>query len=462
MSCAVVDVGHPPWYAVVAMEVGVQDQDETLVILVVDDRWDNLEDMQELLDEIGRPVHCVDSGAKALAYMAQGHVGLVLLDVQMPRMDGFEVARRMRDDPRTRFTPIIFISGMIQTDDVLSQGYGAGAVDFISKPVQPVILLHKVRALLEHEQYRSGLLRLSQQLERERAFNASILENTAEGIMVVGDDGRIRFANPAITRMLGCTSDELTASELLTWIDTPREERWQASSFYGHWQRRENLRLHDANLRTRDGRSVPVALSCSPLPDDQNAMILLALDMSVVRDLHHQLESLAITDALTGLLNRRGFLQELQAAISRNERTGQSAALLYLDLDGFKHINDTLGHERGDQVLRWVSVQLKTCLRPYDHLARIGGDEFTVIIDSLGGPTDAASVAEKLIEQVSSEQSFQGELFRLGVSIGIALLPADGKTIEEVMRAADTAMYAAKRGGRRQFCFYRSDVLPVS
>lgn len=347
MSCAVVDVGHPPWYAVVAMEVGVQDQDETLVILVVDDRWDNLEDMQELLDEIGRPVHCVDSGAKALAYMAQGHVGLVLLDVQMPRMDGFEVARRMRDDPRTRFTPIIFISGMIQTDDVLSQGYGAGAVDFISKPVQPVILLHKVRALLEHEQYRSGLLRLSQQLERERAFNASILENTAEGIMVVGDDGRIRFANPAITRMLGCTSDELTASELLTWIDTPREERWQASSFYGHWQRRENLRLHDANLRTRDGRSVPVALSCSPLPDDQNAMILLALDMSVVRDLHHQLESLAITDALTGLLNRRGFLQELQAAISRNERTGQSAALLYLDLDGFKHINDTLGHERG-------------------------------------------------------------------------------------------------------------------
>lgn len=444
------------------MEVGVQDQDKTLGILVVDDRWDNLEDMQELLEDIGRPVHCLDSGAKALEFLAQGQVGLVLLDVQMPRMDGFEVARRMRDDPRTRFTPIIFISGMIQTDDVLSQGYGAGAVDFISKPVQPAILLHKVRALLEREQYRSGLLRLSQQLERERAFNASILDNTAEGIMVVGDDGRVRFANPAIARMLGCQDAELAGSELLTWIDTPREERWQASSFYQHWLRRENLRLHDANLRTRDGQRVPVALSCSPLPDEQNAMILLALDMSVVRDLHQQLESLAITDALTGLLNRRGFLQELQAAISRNERTGQKAALLYLDLDGFKHINDTLGHEMGDQVLRWVSVQLKTCLRPYDHLARIGGDEFTVIIDSLGSPADAASVAEKLIEQVSSEQRFQGESFSLGVSIGIALLPADGNTIEEVLRAADTAMYAAKRGGRRQFCFYGAELQPLS
>ncbi|SDI45074.1 PAS domain S-box-containing protein/diguanylate cyclase (GGDEF) domain-containing protein [Pseudomonas flavescens] len=434
----------------------MQDQDETLGILVVDDRWENLEDMQELLEEVGRPVHCVDSGAKALEYMQHAHLGLVLLDVQMPRMDGFEVARRMRAEPRTRFTPIIFISGISQTDDVLSKGYGAGAVDFISKPVQPAILLHKVRALLEHEQYRSGLLRLSQQLERERAFNASILENTAEGILVVGDDGRIRFANPAIARMLGCHGDELAGSELLAWIDTPREDHWQTSSFHQYWLRREHLRLHDANLRSRDGSDVPVALSCSPLPDDQNAMIVLALDMSLVRDLHRQLESLAITDALTGLLNRRGFLRELQASISRNERTGQQAALLYLDLDGFKHINDTLGHETGDQVLRRVSEQLKACLRPYDRLARIGGDEFTVILDSLGGPADAASVAEKLVLQVSGEQPevSQGVQLALGVSIGIACIPADGNSVEDVLRAADTAMYAAKRGGRRQFRFY--------
>lgn len=440
----------------------VQEQDQTLGILVVDDRVENLEDMQELLEEIERPVHCIDSGAKALEFLAQTQVGLVLLDVQMPRMDGFEVARRMREDPRTRFTPIIFISGMIQTDDVLSQGYGAGAVDFMSKPVQPAILLHKVRALLEHEQYRSSLLRLSQQLERERAFNASILDNTAEGIMVVGDDGRIRFANPAIARMLGCTSDELAGSELLGWIDTPHEDHWHASSFHQHWQRGETLRLHDANLRNREGRSVPVALSCSPLPDGQQAMILLALDMSVVRDLHRQLESLAITDALTGLLNRRGFLQELQASISRNERTGQKAALLFLDLDGFKLINDSLGHEAGDKVLRWVSGQLKACLRPYDRLARIGGDEFTVILDSLNSPSDAASVAHKLIDQISGEQQFEGMHFNLGASVGIACLPADGTTIEDVLRAADTAMYAAKRGGRRQFRFYDAEAQPLS
>ena len=162
---------------------------------------------------------------------------------------------------------------------------------------------------------------------------------------------------------------------------------------------------------------------------------------------------MVITDALTGLLNRRGFLQELQASISRHQRTGQKAALLYLDLDGFKRINDTLGHERGDQVLRQVSSQLKGCLRPYDRLARIGGDEFTVILDSLGSPAEAASVAQKLVHQVS-DQAGEGDLSGLGVSIGIACLPTDGDTVEDLLRAADTAMYEAKRGGRRQYRFY--------
>ncbi len=428
---------------------------EPLEILVVDDRQDNLDDMQELLESIEQPVHCVDSGAKALDYLAQGEVALVLLDVQMPRMDGFEVARRMRSDPHTRLIPIIFISGMAQTDEILNQGYGAGAMDFIAKPVQSAMLLHKVRALLAHERSRRELLRMAQQLERERAFNASILDNTAEGILVVGEEGRIRFANPAITRMLGCQENELTGSDLLDWIDVGGAVQWQASSFYQHWQRREHLRLHDANLRTREGRLVPVALSCSPLPDEGRGMVLLALDMSVVRDLHRQLESLVITDALTGLLNRRGFLQELQAAISRHQRTGQKAALLYLDLDGFKRINDTLGHERGDQVLRQVSGQLKSCLRPYDRLARIGGDEFTVILDSLVSPGEAASVAQKLVQQVAG-QSGAGDLSGLGVSIGIACLPADGSTVEDLLRAADTAMYTAKHAGRGQYRFYEA------
>lgn len=427
----------------------MQVYDQALEILVVDDEEDNLEGMQELLESLERTVRCVDSGAKALACMRSGAIGLVLMDVQMPGMDGFEVARRMRADPDTRFTPIIFISGMRQTDAVLTQGYCAGAVDFMSKPVHPEMLLHKARVLLEHEQYRRNLLQTSQQLERARAFNASILDNTAEGILVVDSEGVIRFANPAIRGMLGCSDDELQGSHLLGWIETPHEENWQASKWLDHLHRGESLRVHDANLRSRDGRIIPVALSCSPLTQGQQAMTILALDMSAVRELHHQLEVMTITDPLTGLLNRRGFIQALQAAISRNQRTGRMSALLFLDLDGFKHINDQFGHDRGDDALRWVSSQLQSCLRPYDRLARIGGDEFTVIIEGVNGQEDAAAVAEKLIGQVTADP----QRFRLGASIGIACLPDNGNTVEDLMRAADVAMYDAKRRGKGQYRF---------
>jgi diguanylate cyclase (GGDEF)-like protein/PAS domain S-box-containing protein len=423
---------------------------EALEILVVDDQKENLTEMQELLEELGRTVRCVDSGAKALECMATGKIGLVLMDVQMPGMDGFEVARRMRADANTRFTPIIFISGMRQTDAVLDQGYSAGAVDFITKPVHPTMLMHKARVLLDLDRYRRGLLRTSEQLERERSFNASILDNTAEGIVVVGGDGRIGFANPAIARMLGCSSTELQGTELIDWIETPHEDNWQTSVWKEHMDRGESLRLHDANLRSRDGRSIPVAVSCSPLPDGQQAMTLLALDMSAVRELYRKLEVMTITDALTGLLNRRGFIHALQAAISRTQRTGRLSALLFLDLDGFKQINDKFGHDRGDEALRWVSGQLQTCLRPYDQLARIGGDEFTVIIEGVDGREDIAAVADKLVRQVSADQ----DRFALGVSIGIACLPESGDNVEDIMRAADTAMYEAKHRGKGQYRFH--------
>ncbi|MGE8496286.1 MAG: diguanylate cyclase domain-containing protein [Pseudomonas sp.] len=437
-------------------------QEETQVILVVDDQRDNLEAMEELLEDGNWRVRCVDSGAEALQCLAEIDVAMVLLDVHMPHMDGFEVARFMRGDPRTRFTPIIFISGLAQTAEILEQGYSAGAVDFIMKPVQPVVLRHKVQVLLEHERYRNGLLRMTRQLESARAFNASILDNAAEGIMVVGEDGLVRFANPAITRMLDCSIHDLKGSELLSWIAAPQEESWHLSAFYLHWQRQDTLRLHDASLQTAAGRCIPVTLSCSPLPGDQQAMVLLALDMTRERDLHQQLESLAITDALTGLLNRRGFMRELQAAIARSERADQLTAVLYLDLDGFKQINDSLGHETGDQLLRWVSDQLKASLRPYDRLARMGGDEFTVILDSLSCLDDAGCVAEKLIEQLSRQYDLEGEVFHLGASIGIACLPAYGGTVEEVLRAADAAMYAAKRSGRRQFRFSEEPSQPMA
>lgn len=423
------------------------------VLLIVDDYPENLISMRALLQRQDWHVMTAASGFEALNLLLEHDIDLVLLDVQMPGMDGFEVARLMRGSQRTRLTPIIFLTANEQSQDAVIKGYASGAVDYLFKPFDPQILKPKVQALLEHQRNRRALQRLSHDLEVARAFNASVLDNAAEGILVLSEDGMIRFANPAISRLLNAPVKDLEGKEFLDFLQKPHIPLWADSEFYAGYQRGETLRLHDALLRTAPGQQVPVALSCAPLPSEQHAMVVTVLDMSVVRHLHQQLEFQAVTDPLTGLLNRRGFYQTVENLLLRGERSDSSWVLLYLDLDGFKRVNDSLGHDAGDRVLRWVSEQLKACLRPFDILARMGGDEFTALLD-LEFPEQAAKIAEKLIERVSVCQQIEGLDIVLGASIGIATYPDCGRNLDGLLRASDIAMYEAKRAGRQQYRFY--------
>lgn len=423
------------------------------VLLIVDDYPENLISMRALLQRQDWHVMTAASGFEALNLLLEHDVDLVLLDVQMPGMDGFEVARLMRGSQRTRLTPIIFLTANEQSQDAVIKGYASGAVDYLFKPFDPQILKPKVQALLEHQRNRRALQRLSHDLEVARAFNASVLDNAAEGILVLCEDGLIRFANPAISRLLNAPVKELEGKEFLDYLQKPHIPLWADSELLAGYKRGETLRLHDALLRTAPGQQVPVALSCAPLPAEQHAMVVTVLDMSVVRHLHQQLEFQAVTDPLTGLLNRRGFYQTVENLLLRGERSDSSWVLLYLDLDGFKRVNDSLGHDAGDRVLRWVSEQLKACLRPFDILARMGGDEFTALLD-LEFPEQAAKIAEKLIERVSVCQQIEGLDIALGASIGIATYPDCGSNLDGLLRASDIAMYEAKRAGRQQYRFY--------
>ncbi|VVM84121.1 Sensor histidine kinase RcsC [Pseudomonas fluorescens] len=431
--------------------------DGTSTLLIVDDYPENLISMRALLQRQDWQVITAASGFEALSLLLEHDIDLVLLDVQMPGMDGFEVARLMRGSQRTRLTPIIFLTANEKSQDAVLKGYASGAVDYLFKPFDPQILKPKVQALLEHQRNRRALQRLSHDLEVARAFNASVLDNAAEGILVVGEDGLIRFANPAMSRLLNATLQDLQGKAFLDFLQKPHIPIWTDSELLAGYKRGETLRLHDALLRTAPGQQVPVALSCAPLPSEQQAMVVTVLDMSVVRHLHQQLEFQAVTDPLTGLLNRRGFYQTVENLLLRGERTDRAWVLLYLDLDGFKRVNDSLGHDAGDRVLRWVSEQLKACLRPFDILARMGGDEFTALLD-LEFPEQAAKIAEKLIERVSICQQIDGLDIALGASIGIATYPDCGASLDGLLRASDIAMYEAKRAGRQQYRFYDHDM----
>ncbi len=428
------------------------------VLLVVDDYQENLISMRALLARQDWQVLTASSGIEALSTLLEHDVDLVLLDVQMPGMDGFEVARLMRGSQRTRLTPIIFLTANEQSQAAVLKGYASGAVDYLFKPFDPQILKPKVQALLEQQRNRRALQRLTRDLEAARAFNASVLENAAEGILVVAEDGIIRFANPAISRLLMAPVEQLQGAGLLDFVLSPTAPQWRDSAFYQAYLERDIYRLHDAILRTSSGQPLPVALSCAPLPGEQRAMVVTVLDMSVVRSLHQQLEHQAVTDPLTGLLNRRGFYQAAESALVRSEHSEKHHALMFLDLDGFKRINDSLGHETGDLILNWVAEQLKDCLGGHGILARMGGDEFTALLDDLDYPEQAARFAEKCIERMSVRQRIDGLDVTLGVSIGIAVYPDCGANLEGLLRAADTAMYAAKQAGRQQYRYYDEDL----
>ncbi|AZF40589.1 Sensory box/GGDEF family protein [Pseudomonas sp. R1-43-08] len=431
--------------------------DGSSVLLVVDDYPENLVSMRAVLQREDWRIITAASGMEALELLLVYDVDLVLLDVRMPGMDGFEVARLMRGSQRTSMTPIIFLTADAQSPDAVLKGYASGAIDYLFKPFDPHILKPKVQALLEHQHNRRALQRLSHDLEAARAFNASVLDNAAEGILVVGEGSVIEYANPAISRLLNATMAELQGESFLSFLQKPHVPAWLGFPMYEAYRKGETWRLHDAILRTSRGQQVPVALSCAPLPAEQKAMVVTVLDMSEVRHLHQQLEFQAVTDPLTGLLNRRGFYQTVGNMLSRSERNEQSLVLLYLDLDGFKRVNDTLGHDAGDRVLRWVSEQMQACLRSYDILGRMGGDEFTALLE-LEFPEQAAKIAEKLIERVSVCQQVDGLEVMLGVSIGIATFPDCGSDLSGLLRAADIAMYEAKRAGRQQYRYYDQEM----
>ncbi|MBA1202926.1 EAL domain-containing protein [Pseudomonas capeferrum] len=428
------------------------------VLLVVDDYPENLLSMRALLTRQDWQVLTASSGTEALSALLEHEVDLVLLDVQMPEMDGFEVARLMRGSQRTRLTPIIFLTANEQSQASVIKGYASGAVDYLFKPFDPQILKPKVQALLDQQRNRRMLQRLTRDLEAARAFNASILENAAEGILVVEEAGVISFANPEASRLLQASVEQLRGAHFLDLIQLSGPCLWRESAFYQAYRERTILRVHDGHLRTPAGQLVPVALSCAPLPVEQRAMVVTVLDMSVVRSLHQQLEYQAVTDPLTGLLNRRGFHQAVEGALLRTERSDKTQALMYMDLDGFKRINDTLGHEAGDQILRWVAEQIKDCLGSQALLARMGGDEFTALFDGLLYPEQAGRYAEKLLERMSMCRQVDGLDVCLGVSIGIATYPECGTSVDALIRAADAAMYAAKQAGRQQYRFYDQEL----
>ena len=272
---------------------------------------------------------------------------------------------------------------------------------------------------------------------------AEILDLVPDAVCVVDADGRFLFVNAGFQRIFGYTPQEALAFRAFDLVhpDDVEATRQQAQRVMaGELQRHyRNRYLH------KDGHVVDVQWSARWLPD-YGVRIAVGHEVGELRRIERELEFLASHDPLTGLPNRHGLQQALQAATEHATRAGDGLALLYLDLDGFKAANDRGGHEAGDRLLREVASRLKGGLREQDFVARLGGDEFVVLVSGCRDRAAAYAIAEHLRAQLRDPYQMPDGPIRLGVSVGVACFPEDGRDPEALLAHADRAMYAAKRG----------------
>lgn len=422
-------------------------------VLIVDDQPANRIALEALLDDFDIELLQAASGEEALTLLDAHDVAVVLLDVQMPGMDGYEVARQMQQGLRTRAVPIIFVTAINRDLEHVMKGYASGAVDFLTKPINSEMLQGKVRVFLELDrrgreltQANAALTRSLQEVERLKHHNDLLLKSIGEGIISLDRRGNVIFANPAAHALLGQTTP-IIGHGLSDHISGPGankslEDMLRTCLAGDRWQ--------GVLICSRQHMTFPADLIATPLKDDKGFIAGVSIafqDVSERQQRENELRRESERDPLTGLINRRGLERLLPRRLAYG---GEKLALLYLDLDHFKEVNDSHGHHAGDIVLKAIADRFQTAMRQSDLIARVGGDEFCILVTA-ENPAEAAEVVARKLIEVSNEALLFGSLsLVLGASIGIAL-PDRSSMPEILMRRADEAMYTAKRQGGNCF-----------
>jgi diguanylate cyclase (GGDEF)-like protein/PAS domain S-box-containing protein len=420
---------------------------EMPLILLVDDMPANLHVLAAALKARYR-IKTATSGPIALELAARADKPqLILLDVMMPGMSGIEVLRHLREQADTRDIPVIFISADTSEQSQLD-GLELGADDYLTKPVVTTVLLARVRNILQRKR-----------AEAQLRLAAHVFEHSGEAILITDKNNRIVETNPAFARMTGYTLEEVRGQDprILSSGRASREDyaaMWQGIRDKGFWQGE----MWD---RRKDGGIYPKLITISVVRNAQGEIdfhIASFADLSEQKATEEKIRHVAHHDALTGLPNRLHLQISLEQALAAAHRENAEVALMFIDLDRFKIINDTLGHNIGDGLLVEVARRLKESVRDSDLVARLGGDEFVVALSGHDTANTAAHVAEKILVHLSQPYQIEGNTLHSTPSVGICLYPHDGAGIETLMKNADTAMYHAKSMGRNNFQFFSPEM----
>ena len=386
------------------------------------------------LQQGGHRVTHVTTGEEAIAAYSAETPDMVLMDVVMPGIGGIEATRRIKAIRTARWVPLIMTTSLSAADDLIA-GLDAGADDYLFKPLHLDVLEARMRSM--------------QRIAAMQATLAAVVDNVIEGILRINSRGIVQTFNNAAERIFGYEAKEVLGRNVSMLMPSP-----YAESHDGYLDRYLDSRepriigkgRQVVGLR-KSGETFPMNLGVTEVitPEGQS-FIGLVRDVSGEMATQARIEHMAWHDALTGLPNRASLWRYLEEWMPGR----QALALLFLDLDGFKQINDNHGHAVGDVVLRVAAARLKGALAHEDLLARLGGDEFVAVLRGVDSGDKALAVAGRLIEDLSRPISVEDKSCGIGVSIGIALGHCHGEDAQSLVAAADAAMYRAKQAGRGQ------------
>ena len=420
-------------------------------VLLVEDNPGDARLVEILLSEVDQsPSFEVEHAgriAEALERLNQLDFDVVLLDLSLPDSSGLETVDRMR--AAVSQAPVVVLSG--QADEGIAlQALQSGAQDYLIKGQgDGNLIARSIRYAIERQRAEEALR------QNEERFR-SLVQNASDIVTILDVDGTIRYDSPAIQRVLGYEHGERVEKPASEYVHPDDVERVTES--FARTLEQPGVRPPlEFRIRHKDGSWRYVEVTRTNLLDDPavGGVVANSHDITERKRLEEQLQHQAFHDHLTGLANRALFMDRLGHALARLTRRDVSVAVLFLDLDNFKIINDSLGHEYGDQLLIAVGQRLEQLLRSEDTVARIGGDEFTVLLEDITSPSQATRVAERITEAFQSPFSVGGQELFITASVGIALSAMGGKRPQEVLQDADVAMYRAKTTGKASYAVFQ-------
>lgn len=423
------------------------DTAEKPLVLVADDDPDHCSLIQDFLEESGFRVVTAPDGKVALELYSKLQPDVVLLDVETPEgLDGFSVCDIIRARETVRESSIFIITES-EDDESVERAYTLGATDFIVKPIALPVLAHRIRYAL----------RTCRSLNDLRG----LIRAVPDLIFIVNAEGEVEegLSGPDATHTLQLKA-LTTASEVNFY---PCENDDRARDCIKRALETGKPQVYEHSLEGLD-----IELETRFVARDKNSVLAIVRDITERKNSEEKIYNLAYYDELTELPNRQLFSQSLERTIQIAQRDDEKFAILFIDLDRFKRINDTLGHSIGDELLRQVARRLEQCTRSGDSvarldptdedggikLARLGGDEFVIILYGIDSEDVVATIASRIISVLTPPFSCEGHQFVVTPSIGIALYPQDGQNGEQLLMNADSAMYRAKFSGRNNYKFY--------